>query len=520
MRRTLACWALFLGGVTAVAATRSADDAKPVGRPLGRDQAEAFALKVKTAIDLLTKQYARPVQRARLVAAALRGLYRAARVTAPHHLAASVQKADEADYKVIDLIARVRQRLGNGAALRGDRALEVALTAALRSLDPYCVLSRDDPALRNRERVREDRVGVKLDNVGVGPLRVTEVVPGSPGQRAGIRPGDLITHLDGNDLERKTRAESKALWERMNYGSKFRVTLVRPRVKGRRILTLRPRTFPAETVFGVNRKDDNTWNFLIDKKERIAHVRLGPLQLGTAAELARVLTRLKGAGVRGIVLDLRWCPGGLLTEGVDVASLFVGDRTVATIDYRDGRKEKCVRKAVDIYGRPRNNLRFLNTPLVVLVNGETQGGGELIAAAVQDARRGAVVGQRTVGKGSIQNFLSSGADQFGRGSYYFPLPRLAVRLSVGVFTRSSGKNLQRFAASKPGDDWGVRPDAGKEIAISRGLSQRYRDLWIRQSLRPGSSKEALPLDDPEYDVQRQFALKVLRKIIKKSASRE
>jgi C-terminal peptidase prc len=514
MRRTLACWSLLLCWGPALAVSRSTGGAKPVGPPLSHDEAQAFALKLKTAIDLITKQYARPVPRPRLVTAALRGLYRAAAVTAPRGLAARVKKADDADNRVIDLIAATRERLGNVATLRDSRALEISLRAVLRALDPYCVLTADDPGLRV-EKIAEDRVGLKLENVGAGPFRVAVVVPGSPAQRAGVRPGDQVTHLDGQSLKSKPASESEALWQRLCQTRSFRLTLVRPRVKAPRTLTLKPRPFTPEAVFGVNRHDDNTWNFLINKRERIAHIRLGSLRLGTADELAQVLSRLKGAGVRGIILDLRWCPGGLLNEAVDVACLFVGDRTVATIDYRDGRKQKCTRRAVDSFGRPRQNLSFTRVPLVVLVSGDTLGGGELIAAAIQDANRGAIAGMRTVGKGSVQNYLATNRDRFGRSAYYSPLPGLTVRLSVGVFTRSSGKNLQRFATSKAADDWGVRPDAKLEMRISKGLSHKYRDLWMLQSLRPGSSRAALPMDDPEYDVQRQFALKILRKVIKR-----
>jgi C-terminal peptidase prc len=460
----------------------------------------------------MVKQYARPVARPDLLTAALRGLYEAAGSTVPTSLAAEVKKTQDADNKVVELIQRHRMRLGNVVALRGERAMEVSLWAVLRALDPYCFLTHgNDYTVRTTDD--RDGVGLELDeNFGTGPLRVKSVVPGGPAQMAGIWPRDLITHLDGQSLEGKSAATSEAIWKRLVQVTKngsFKLAVWRRGMKRPRPLTLEPRTFKADTVFGVHRNPDNSWSYFLDKKEGIAHVRLGSLQHGTAAQLQRVLEGLQRSGLRGLVLDLRWCPGGMLDEAVDVASLFVGDRPIATIDYRNRPKQTCTRRTT---GLPNGggNATFLDFPVVVLVNGDTLGGGELIAAAVQDHKRGVIAGQRTVGKGSVQNTLMTDAHQV-----YNPLPNVTVRLSIGTFTRSSGKNLQRFASSKLTDDWGVRPDPRMEFRVSRELSHKLAELWQLQNLRPGSSDEALPMDDPANDAQRRFAVGVLRELLKK-----
>jgi C-terminal peptidase prc len=512
MRRVLACWSVLLVCGPLSAASRS-PDTRSSGPPLSRAEAEAFALQLKTTLDLMTRQYARPVPRSDLVTAALRGLYAAVGASVPPFLPADVKKADAADNQLVELITRSRQLLGNRPALQGSKALEAALWAALKSLDPYGFLTTREAYRRTTEQAR-DGVGLELEEDGSqGPLRVKTVVPGGPAQKAGIRPGDLITHLDGQSLAGKPGGEARALWRRLTRSGRahsFRLALVRRGLKSPRRLTLQPGPFKAETVTGIERDRDSRWNYFLDAKEGIAHVRVGALKYGTAEDLQQVLEALQRAGVRGLILDLRWCPGGMLSEAVDVAALFVGDRPIATIDYRDGRKETCTRRNTG-QGNP---VTFADVPLVVLVNGETLGGGELVAAAIQDARRGAVVGQRTVGKGSVQNSLLN-----EQGAEFSPVANLTIRLSIGVFTRSNGKNLQRFATSKPGDDWGVRPDRGLEFAVSRELSQKLRDLWLLQSLRPGDSGETLPMDDPANDAQRQFAVKVLRKMLKKKAAR-
>jgi carboxyl-terminal processing protease len=135
--------------------------------------------------------------------------------------------------------------------------------------------------------------------------------------------------------------------------------------------------------------------------------------------------------------------------------------------------------------------------MVVLINGETSGGAELIAAALQDHKRAVIAGQRSLGKGSVQKYLE------------VPLP-VPFKLTTGTFVRPSGKNLHRFPDSKPTDDWGVLPDEQAECRLSPELSRQLRDWWVWQTLRPGNDNEVLPLDTPEADPQQQTALQLLR----------
>ncbi len=84
-----------------------------------------------------------------------------------------------------------------------------------------------------------------------------------------------------------------------------------------------------------------------------------------------------------------------------------------------------------------------------------------------------------------------------------------MKLTTGTFLRPNGKNLHRFPDSKETEDWGVRPDPGLEMRLSADLSRQLKQWWLWQTLRPGPSTEALPLDDPENDPQRQTALAAL-----------
>jgi carboxyl-terminal processing protease len=208
---------------------------------------------------------------------------------------------------------------------------------------------------------------------------------------------------------------------------------------------------------------------------------------GAADELADVLARLQDSGMRGLVLDLRWTPGGYLDEATAVPALFLGDVPVATVKSRKEQEETYRGSAA---------CRFPDLPLVVLVNGETSGGAELIAAALQDHKRATIVGQRTLGKGSVQRPM------------HVNVPGLQMKLTNGSFFRPNGKNLHRFADSKMSDDWGVQPDV--EFRISAALNRELKQWWQQQTLRPGWSMERLPLDDPANDAPRNAAVDVVR----------
>jgi carboxyl-terminal processing protease len=270
----------------------------------------------------------------------------------------------------------------------------------------------------------------------------------------------------------------------------LRVSYRRPGEKKERTATLTPERFRPESVLGARRRDDNTWAYLLDERQKLAVVRLTSLSRGTAEDLRSVLEGLKETKVRGLVLDLRWCPGGYLTEAVDSAELFLGNGVIAT--ERSRGKEDTVHRSTDAG-------KFRDFPVVVLVNGETSGGAELIAAALQDHERAVVIGQRTRGKGSVQVPLPMGVEG------------VALKLTRGCFIRPSGKNLHRFPDSADSDDWGVLPD--EDFRVSPQLSKRFEQWHLLQALRPAASRERLPFDDPTADTQRRAAVALLRNLV-------
>jgi carboxyl-terminal processing protease len=468
-------------------------------------------------VEQVSTMYVRRVPRQDLLEAALKGLYDEVRAPVPKGLREELKQALKKN-TLADFLVQVREGLGDAEALRGEKALLASGRAMMRVLDPHSVVVTREEMTRAEDREMEHGVGLEvMPSLGVGPVVVKAVLPGGPAQRAGLRPGDGITHIDGKPVKELTTAQVRVLLHggavidqlrelpplpppNVDPGTPtssapagLRLTVVPEGATRPRQVTLPRVEFQEETVFGVARQRDNGWDYWLDRQERIAHVRLGRIRPGTYREMEQVLTALdSGPGLRGLILDLRWCPGGYLNPATETAGLFLDEGLIATVQESTEKSELRVN---------RGAAKFVRFPTIVLVGGETSGGGELIAAALKDNNRAAVAGQRTRGKASVQNSLP------------FPVGGAEMRLTTGTFLRPSGKNLHRFADSTPSDDWGVLPDAGLELRASPDLQRQLREWYQEQTLRPGSSSKALPLDDPDADPVRAAALRALRKMI-------
>jgi carboxyl-terminal processing protease len=538
MRFASAWWLGILAAAAAVCAApvKTPDAAKSPfsGEHEYRAESLHYARYLAVYVERIEEAYVRPVKPEDLYVAALEGLYEAVGAPVPAGLRADVREGIKND--LVGTLVRVREGLGQHEALRGQNALMVSLRALPRVLDSYCGMT---PRYEfQRLDLTEGTLNAGLEFVGVplapagqvggpghfpndpngtapsgqppratGPLRVQSVNPGSPAQRAGLRPDDLVIRLDGNPPESAAFATA---FERLRpvpsgtsatSGTKVRLTVRRA---GRAVpfdVDLEPAEYHTESVYGVRRKLDGVWDYMLDPESRIGYVRLGGIRNQSADEIRDALSSLGLSGVRGLVLDLRWCPGGMLDEAIVIARLLLPRRLPPSMPVyfrcdRSGDPTPTVAPEV----RQLLPESFTDFPIVVLVNGETSGGGELIAAALQDHGRAVVAGQRTVGKASIQSRP----------------PKLDIPFKVTMYTflRPSRKPLQRFPDSTLADDWGVRPDEGRELPLTPEAGRRLKEWWVVQTLRPPGDVEALPLDDPENDPQRLAAVHMLREMIK------
>jgi carboxyl-terminal processing protease len=230
----------------------------------------------------------------------------------------------------------------------------------------------------------------------------------------------------------------------------------------------------VQSVLGDVRNPANPkeWEFYIDKPNQIAYVRLISFSETTAAELRTLLTKLQKDGLRGLVLDLRANPGGLLRAAVEVSRMFLNEGRIVSTKGRNQQEE-------DFDAKPNGALVPPDVPVAVLIDRLSASASEIVAAALQDHKRAIIVGERSYGKGSVQNII----EMEGRTS--------ALKLTTASYWRPSGKNIHRFPDSKESDEWGVRPDSGFEIAMND--EDRIDYLYYRRDrdVIPGKA-HALP----------------------------
>ena len=169
------------------------------------------------------------------------------------------------------------------------------------------------------------------------------------------------------------------------------------------------------------------------------------------AELTKVVEYLQKNDMQGLVVDLRNNPGGLLQAAVEVSSVFLpeGEKVVTTKGRGEGNERTYNSRHGNLKFKPKNNY-----PLAILINRYSASASEIVAAALQDHLRAVIVGERSFGKGSVQNVIPMENNT------------TALKLTTASYWRPSGKNIHRFPDSKETDEWGVMPSKGYEVKLT------------------------------------------------------
>ncbi len=199
------------------------------------------------------------------------------------------------------------------------------------------------------------------------------------------------------------------------------------------------------TVLGDRRKPNDQWDFMLDKDKKIGYIRITRFSQNTADELKKALAQISDEGAKGLILDLRDDPGGLLSAAVDVSDIFLNNGEIVSTKGRNTAPKKY---------DARRDSPYEDLPMVVLVNQNSASASEIVSAALQDHGRATIVGQRSYGKGSVQNIIDL-EDGYS-----------VLKLTVASYYRPSGENIHRFRNAKPTDKWGVTPDKGMEVKLT------------------------------------------------------
>jgi carboxyl-terminal processing protease len=366
-------------------------------------------------------------------------------------------------YELFELLADTVDQIDRNYVKEVDRRelIEAAIRGMMTKLDPYSSYIDPEELAQFRSSVDSEfaGIGVQVSNDD-GDLTVLSPIYGTPAYRAGIQAGDRIVEIEGHSTEGLLTDDAIRLMKGPD-GSKVTLTVVHGGQSKREKFTLTRERVRVETVLGDRRKTDDHWDFMYDAKNSIGYVRISAFSLDTAKELRDAMADLKKRKVRGLVLDLRFNPGGLLRSAIEVSKLYVSKGRIVSTKGRSSPE-----RFWDADGRGT----FEGFPMVVLVNRYSASASEIVSACLQDHQRAVIMGERTWGKGSVQNIIEL---EHGRS---------ALKLTTAAYRRPSGKNIHRFPDAKDSDPWGVMPDLGYELALNDretrelAANRRQRDI--------------------------------------------
>ena len=311
--------------------------------------------------------------------------------------AQAVEQKDSPDANLevfASVLEKVRTSYVDGTNLTYNALIHSALKGMVGSLDPHSEFMDADDYQQLQDDTEGQFGGLGLV-VAMKNNFITVVAPmdDSPGYRAGILSGDRIVKIDGKSVDNVSLTDAvKKL--RGQPGTEVSVTVQRPSSGALKDYKLTRAIISMDMVKDINGKK----NFPLGA-DKIGYVRITQFGDQTAEELEAALNRLKKQGMEALIIDLRWNPGGLLDEAVNVCEKFLPrGQIVVTTEGRDPA-ENSVRRA-DGHGDELHGM-----PIVVLANLGSASAAEIVTGCLQDLHRAYVLGDKTFGKGSVQNIF-------------------------------------------------------------------------------------------------------------------
>jgi len=438
--------------------------------------------------------------------AAVAGAFAAGIVIGPL-VAAWAQDGGRAEtYRLLNLFGDVYERVrAEYVEPINDRdAVENAINGMLTGLDPHSsyLNQRSYRDMQVQTRGEFGGLGIEVTQEN-GYIKVISPIDETPAARAGVKAGDLITHLNGNSVQGLTLQEAVEQM-RGERGTAIKITIRREGADRPIELSLTREVIRPQVV-----------RFRMEGND-IGYIRLTSFNEQTETGLKRALTTLRQqagpGGLKGLVLDLRNNPGGLLDQAVQVSDDFLDQgEIVSTRARRPEDAQRWNAKAGDI---------AQGIPMVVLINGGSASASEIVAGALQDHRRAVVLGVKSFGKGSVQTVMpipGQGAIRLTTARYYTPSGRsiqgtgiepdievLAQRQeATAAIPREREADLRRALRNEGGVQQPANTPAIPPLNLPAGVVEKVSRL-------PAEGAPAFDPTKPETDFQLQQAIGLLR----------
>lgn len=357
-----------------------------------------------------------------------------------------VSRARE-DFELMRLFAEAYEQIEGRYVTEVDRRslIDNAVKGMLNGLDPYSTWIPPGDLDRFEQYLGQEFVGIGIQvQLQDGVPEVLTSLPDSPAWKAGVRVGDLLERVDETPLQGLSTAEIGELI-RGPIGQAIRLTARHENAEGTYVVTVTREKIQLATVTGVRLTEAGTWDWLLSSESKLAYVRLTHFSRQTPDEFRKAMQALNAESLQGLVIDLRSNPGGLIDAAVDIADMLLDEGRIVSmngraVDERTWDAHAGVELAAEV-------------PIAVLMDRQSASASEILAAALQDHARGVIAGERSFGKGSVQNVIRM---ENGRS---------ALKLTTAHYLRPKGTNIHRFPDYGPDDIWGVLPDEALRLQL-------------------------------------------------------
>jgi len=314
-------------------------------------------------------------------------------------------------YEKIDLFSEVLEKIQNEYVEEIDQAetMDAAINGLLQSLDPYSGYMNPEIFEEAQTETSGEFGGLGIEvSMEAGVVKVISPIDDTPAARAGVKAGDYIVRINGEQVQGKTLMEAVNLM-RGPIGTSIEITIMRKGLKKAKIIKITREIIEIRSV--VSKQVEN----------KIGYLRLRAFNKNSSNQLKKEISKLeKNKKNIGYILDLRNNPGGLLSQAIKISDFFLDDGEIVSTK---GRKTRENRKFFAEKGD-----RINGKPLIVLINNGSASASEIVAGALQDQKRAILLGETTYGKGSVQSII--------------PLKnRGAIRLTVSKYYLPSGKSI-------------------------------------------------------------------------------
>jgi len=398
-------------------------------------------------------------------------------------------------YELMKVFVDTFEQIDRNYVTQVDRRelIEAAMRGMIVKLDPY------SQYIDNKEiKVFNEHVEQEFGGIGIQvnwddrshQLIVSMPLPGTPAYKAGVHINDRILEIDEKpvaDFPNNKEMEMAVSMIKGKPGTIVKLKVLHMGSENPETFDITRATIKSPTVQGDHYDSKSDWVYMIDEKEKIAYVRLTSFGRNSSEELHDVLVKLTRDGMRGLILDLRFNPGGLLTAATSISDFFISDGVIVSTKGRN-TEEHVV--------RARKGGTFNGFAMVVLVNRYSASASEIVSACLQDHKRAIIVGERTWGKGSVQNVIEL---EGGKS---------AIKLTTASYHRPSGKNIHRFPKATEKDEWGVMPDEGYDVKMS---NQEMEEMWNTRLKRERSSLDGTAPPTKLVDKQLDAAIEAIKK---------